>query len=81
MRGRRLALVRPVPYLDVSPLAQLWDAGELSLGRAVDLDGREYHVIGVDPVGVGTLRVYLEELESGRHHMLVVDHPRHESTA
>ena len=80
MTSRHLTLVRPVPYLDVSPLARLWDAGGLSLGCAVALDGKRYLVRGVDPVGSGPLRVYLEELESGRHHVLVVDHARHEST-
>lgn len=81
MTRRRLALVRPVPYLDVSSLARLWDAGELSLGRVVDLDGREYHVVGVDPVGSGKRRVYLEEPESGTQHMLVVEDSEAERTA
>lgn len=80
MTSRRLALVRPVPYLDVSPLARLWDAGELLLGRAVTLEGRRYLVRGVDPDGNGTRRVYLEEAKSGRHHMLVVDGSRDEPT-
>ncbi|HUF01038.1 MAG TPA: hypothetical protein VMN35_01310 [Gaiellaceae bacterium] len=58
---------------------QLWDAGELSLGRAVELEGRRYLVRGVDPPGNGACRVYLEDLGSGRHHALVVERSR-EST-
>lgn len=81
MRRSRLALVRPVPYLDASPLVHMWNAGELSLGRTVPLDGREYQVVGVDPEGSGTRRVYLEELGSSTQHMLVVKHSEVERTA
>lgn len=78
MRRTRFAPMRPVPYLDVSPLARLWDAGDLSLGRAVPVDGREYRVIDVEWAGAAKRRVHLEELVSGRQYMLVVDGGPHE---
>ncbi|MFO7573503.1 MAG: hypothetical protein R6W48_13020 [Gaiellaceae bacterium] len=76
MTSPRLALVRPVPHLDASPLAQLWEEGALLVGRAVELDDRQYVVRGVDPAGSDVRRVYLDELGSGRQHLFVVPEAR-----
>ncbi|RDI76085.1 hypothetical protein Gocc_0504 [Gaiella occulta] len=46
------------------------DAGELPVGEIVEVEGAQYQVLGLDPVGADTRCVYVRELP-GRGEIVV----------
>ena len=65
--------------------------GQLECGEFVNLDGRLYFVLGFDPAGTNSQRVYLEDTETHQprtaalaellHLRVAVDEPRQASAA